>query len=104
MILDSRCIISSLELTSSKMLPFFQNRLAEIKENLDTVSKWCPVEPVHWVESELNPADLLTRGTVSLKTLVLEAFIRQDQHLSLPLGISGQSAGSSYQWKYRRKK
>ena len=69
MILDSRCTISSLELTSSKMLPFFQNRLAEIKENLDTVAKWCEVEPVHWVESDLNPADLLTRGTVSLKDI-----------------------------------
>ena len=69
MLLDSRCIISSLELTSSKLLPFFQNRLAEIKENLDTVSKWCDVEPVHWVESDMNPADLLTRGSVSLRDI-----------------------------------
>ena len=29
MILDSRCIISSLEMNSSKVLPFFQNRLCE---------------------------------------------------------------------------
>ena len=69
MLLDSRCIISSLELTSSKLLPFFQIRLAEIKENLDTVSKWCDVEPVHWVESDMNPADLLTRGSVSLRDI-----------------------------------
>ena len=30
LILDSRCVISALELTSSKLLPFIQNRLAEI--------------------------------------------------------------------------
>ena len=69
MLLDSRCIISALEMTSTKMLPFFQNRLAEIHENLATVDQWCPVEPVHWVESSLNPADLCTRGTVSLKDI-----------------------------------
>ena len=69
MLLDSRCIISALEMTSTKMLPFFQNRLAEIHENLTTVSQWCPVEPVYWVESSLNPADLCTRGTVSIKDI-----------------------------------
>ena len=69
MLLDSRCIISSLEMTSSKLLPFFQNRLAEIVENLDLVAKRCPVEKVHWVQSDLNPADLLTRGTASIQDI-----------------------------------
>ena len=74
MLLDSRCIISSLEMTSSKMLPFFQNRLAEIHENLDLVAKKCDVEKVHWVESELNPADLLTRGTASIRDIGPDSF------------------------------
>jgi len=66
MILDSRCVISALEMNSGKMLPFFQNRLAEIHENLDLIAKMCPIGPVNWIESKLNPADLCTRGTVSL--------------------------------------
>ena len=69
MLLDSRCIISALEMKSTKLLPFFQNRLAEIHENLDTVAKWCEVGPVYWVESQLNPADLLTRGNISIKDI-----------------------------------
>ena len=82
MLLDSRCIISSLEMTSSKMLPFFQNRLAEIHENLDLVAKKCDVEKVHWVESELNPADLLTRGTASIRDIGPDSF-----HQKGPLAI-----------------
>ena len=57
MILDSRCVKSNLEMNSSKVLPFFQNRLAEIHENLDAVAKKCEVEPVQWVQTDLNPAD-----------------------------------------------
>ena len=67
MLLDSRCSISALEATSGNLLPFFQNRIAEIVENLAAVSKYCEVEPVHWVSSEDNPADLLTRGDAHLK-------------------------------------
>ena len=47
MLLDSRCSISALESTSGNLLPFFQNRIAEIVENLAAVSKYCEVEPVH---------------------------------------------------------
>ena len=68
-LLDSRCVISALEVTSGHLLPFFQNRLAEIHENFVAVSKFCPVEPVHWVPSKLNPSDLLTRGNVNLRDL-----------------------------------
>ena len=74
MLLDSRCIISSLEMTSSKMLPFFQNRLAVIHENLDLVAKRCVVEKVHSVQSDLNPADLLTRGTASIQDIGPSSF------------------------------
>ena len=69
MCLDSRCIICALEMRSSKLLPFFQNRLAEINENLDLIAKRYDVEPVQWVQSEQNPADLLTRGTASIKDI-----------------------------------
>ena len=74
MLLDSRCIISSLELTSSKLLPFFQNRLSEIQENLDAIAEKCVVEKVHWVPSNLNPADLLTRGTVNIRDIGVNSF------------------------------
>ena len=68
-LLDSRCVISALEITTGNLLPFFQNRIAEIQENLTAVSKFTPTELVHWVPSKLNPSDLLTRGNVSLGDL-----------------------------------
>ena len=74
MLLDSRCIISALELTSSKLLPFFQNRLAEIYENLQSIAKKCEVEQVHWVHTDQNPADLLTRGTARLRDIGTNSF------------------------------
>jgi hypothetical protein len=74
MMLDSRCVISSLEITSGNLLPFFQNRIAEIHENLKAVSKFCPVEPVQWVPSKLNPSDLLTRGDINLRDLGPSSF------------------------------
>ena len=74
MLLDSRCIISALELTSSKLLPFFQNRLAEIYENLHSISKKCEVEQVQWVPTDQNPADLLTRGTAKLRDIGTGSF------------------------------
>ena len=74
MLLDTRCVISALEMTSSKMLPFFQNRLAEIHENFDCIAKKCEVEQVHWVQTDLNPADLLTRGTVKIEDIGPNSF------------------------------
>ena len=74
MMLDSRCVISSLEITSGNLLPFFQNRIAEIHENLKAVTKFCPAEPVHWVPSKLNPSDLLTRGDINLRDLGPSSF------------------------------
>ena len=74
MMLDSRCVISALEATSGNLLPFFQNRIAEIVENLAAVSKFCEVEQVQWVATVENPADLLTRGNVNLKDLGPKSF------------------------------
>ena len=67
--LDSECTISTLETSASQLKPFFHNRRAEILENIDSVSKFCEMEPVHWVRSEENIADILTRGTAKLSDL-----------------------------------
>ena len=69
MLLDSECTISSLELSSSSLKPFFKNRRAEIIDNLEMSSKLCPMEQVHWVSSENNVADLLTRGEAKLEDI-----------------------------------
>ena len=88
MILDSRCVISALEMTSSKALPFFQNRLAEIHENLETVAKRCEVEPV------LQHSE----------TLVPPVFTRRDHIFSLLLGRCGLSQGALCLRKFQKRK
>ena len=65
-LLDSECTISTLETSASQLKPFFHNRRSEILENMENVSKYCEMEPVHWVASAENSADLLTRGTARL--------------------------------------
>ena len=65
-LLDSECTICTLEESAKHLKPFFHNRRAEILENMESVSKYCEMEPVHWVASADNPADMLTRGAVSL--------------------------------------
>ena len=77
MLLDTRCVISALELTSTKLMPFFQNRLAKVHENLETIGRMCEVEPVHWVQTDLNPADLLIRGNVHLQDLGPDTFYQK---------------------------
>ena len=74
MLLDSRCTISALEATSSNLLPFYQNRVSEILENLESLRKYCTVESVHWISSSDNPADLLTRGDVGLEDIGPHSF------------------------------
>ena len=58
--LDSTCTISTLEASSKILKPFFHNRRGELMENLENIAKNCEVEPVHWIGSENNVADLLT--------------------------------------------
>ena len=58
--LDSTCTISTLEASSKILKPFFHNRRGELMENLENIAKYCKVEPVHWIGSENNVADLLT--------------------------------------------
>ena len=70
-LLDSECTISTLEISASQLKPFFHNRRAEVLENMVAVSKYCEMEPVHWVASEENASDLLTRGTAKLEDIAL---------------------------------
>ena len=77
MLLDSRCTISALESMCGNLLPFFQNRVSEILENLEALSKFCEVDQVHWIPSSENPADLLTRGDLNLRDLGPLSFHQQ---------------------------
>ena len=69
MLLDSECTISSLETSSSSLKPFFQNRRAEIIDNLEKANKMCPMEEVHWVSTDHNIANILTRGEARLEDI-----------------------------------
>ena len=68
MLVDSKCTISSVN-TLRSLLPYFQNRVSEIKDNISLVRKICQMEDVSYVESELNPSDLSTRATATLREL-----------------------------------
>ena len=61
--LDSECTIATLENSSRTLKPFFLNRKQEMLENMQGVSRYCAMEPVQWIPSELNVSDILTRGT-----------------------------------------
>ena len=51
------------------LLPYFQNRVAEIKDNMDQIQKVCEVQGVFYVESSLNPSDISTRATATVQEL-----------------------------------
>ena len=70
---DSKCAISATHSTRS-LLPYFQNRVAEVKDNIEQIKKFCPVEEIQYVESSLNPSDLSTKATVSLDALGPDSF------------------------------
>ena len=84
-LLDSECTISTLDASATVLKPFFHNRRAEVLENLEKVSKYCEMESVHWVSSEQNSADLLTRGTGKLEDIAPgSAWQAGPDFLSLP--------------------
>ena len=61
-------------------------------ENLENIAKYCEVEPVHWIGSENNVADLLTRGSCKLDDIGPRSLWQSGpKFLCLP-GESGQSA------------
>ena len=68
MLVDSKCAISSVY-SSKVLLPYFQNRVAEIQDNIQQFKKLCPMEDIHYVESGLNPSDISTRATSKLSEL-----------------------------------
>ena len=84
MLADSKCAISSVYSTRS-LLPYFQNRVAEVKENMVQVRKLCPLEDIHYVETALNPSDLSTRATASVSELGPDSFHQTGPYfLSIP--------------------
>ena len=68
MLSDSQCAIGAVQSTRS-LLPYFQNRVAEIRDTMDQVAKYCPMEDVHYVESALNPSDMSTRAIAKVSEL-----------------------------------
>ena len=59
---DSLCCVMALRNDGVNYNAFFQHRLCEVHENLERLRKTVEeVRPVHWVESGLNPADLITK-------------------------------------------
>ena len=69
MLSDSECSISALDTTTRALKPFFHNRVSEILEDMNEMRKYCPVEDLHHVSSEDNPADLATRGFAKIGDL-----------------------------------
>ena len=61
---DSKCTISAMDTVSRVLKPFFHNRVSEILDNMAQIKKYCPVEDLHYVSSQENPADLATRGNI----------------------------------------
>ena len=70
---DSKCAISATHSTRS-LLPYFQNRVAEVKDNIEQIQKFCPVEEIQYVESSLNPSDISTKATATLDGLGPDSF------------------------------
>ena len=94
MLSDSKCAISSVYSTRS-LLPYFQNRVAEVKENMVQVRKYCPLEDIHYVETALNPSDLSTRATASVSELGPDSFHQTGPYfVSIPR--SGWPVSSEY--------
>ena len=84
MLTDSRCALMAVDSTRA-LLPYFQSRVAEIKDNMDLVREKCPMEKIHYVESSLNPSDLSTKGKARVSQLGPDSFHQLGpEFLSLP--------------------
>ena len=66
---DSECSIAAVDTTARALKPFFHNRVAEIIDNMNEMRKYCPVEDIHHVISQFNPADLATRNLTRVEDL-----------------------------------
>ena len=74
MLSDSKCTISAVETSTRALKPFFHNRVSEIIENMTEIKKYCPVEDISFIASEMNPADIGTRGTARVDDLGPDSF------------------------------
>ena len=74
MLTDSKCSISAIDTVSRALKPFFHNRVSEILDNIKQMKSYCIVEDVHYVPTDLNPADLATRGTARIMDIGLGSF------------------------------
>ena len=87
MMVDSKCSISAVQ-TTKPLLPYFQNRVAEIRDNMDLARKLCPMEDIHYVESALNPSDMSTRATANIAELGPDSIYQSGpEFLCLPRSV-----------------
>ena len=80
MMSDSKCTISAVETTSRVLKPFFHNRVSEIVENMTEMRRYCPVEDISYVASEMNPAVVGTRGSARVADLGPDSFWYRGPH------------------------
>ena len=74
MLSDSMCTISAIETSTRALKLFFHNRVSEILENMSEIKKYCPMEDISYITSELNPADVGTRGTARVGDIGANSF------------------------------
>ena len=68
MLVDSKVAMAAVK-SKRVLAPYFQNRTAEILDNMSQTSKYCAVEEIHHIESALNPSDLSTKPGCLLSEL-----------------------------------
>ena len=66
---DSECTIAELDKSSSKLKPYFHNRVLEILENLIEMEKIALVDEVYHVPGNLNVANLGTHPKCTIDHL-----------------------------------
>ena len=73
MLVDSKVAMATVK-SKRVLAPYFQNRRSEIVDNMSQISKLCPIEDVHYVESSYNPSDLSTKAGCSVLELGPQSF------------------------------
>ena len=83
---DSACVVIANQRTGSCYRPYFQNRIAEIRDTMDKLKLMADeVEEVQHIAGEINPADILTRGEATGKDIVPgSSWLEGPQFLALP--------------------
>ena len=68
MLCDSKVAISAAK-SKRALAPYFQNRTAEIIDNLQQMRRYCSIEDIMYVKSSDNPSDLSTKEGCSVHEL-----------------------------------